>query len=255
MFIENLETRRLFAFTVADQGNGAWILTGTNFVENETIVFDTLVHSMIVQGQTYNGVFAVVVNCLDGNDVIKTSTSHQGQDPSVEINGGAGADTIDVDSDAGRVNGGPGNDTLTSLYTHEVLHGDDNKDILIGKGVGTSTFDGGRNNDEIDASQLTLVPYGDPGENRFEGIIATGGADSDKVTGSDGEDSLSGGGGVDTVKGLGGNDTLYMADLAADSVSDGGAGNDVLYGDRDDANPENLDGIDHPVSCETIYLA
>jgi hypothetical protein len=60
------------------------------------------------------------------------------------------------------------------------------------------------------------------------GLVRSGGAGPDTLTGAEGDDLLSGEGGNDLLAGLGGNDTLYGGD-GADTLN-GGAGDDFLFG-------------------------
>jgi Ca2+-binding RTX toxin-like protein len=170
--------------------------------------------------------------------------------------GGAGADAVEVEGDAGRdtITGGPLSERINSVAA------------LGGSQEGSDTIDGGPGNDEIggttDADKLsggrgndTLKPdtgadvvHGGPGRDnivesdlvfdrsadRFYGesgndrIIAGGG--KDRLDGGSGRDWLEGNAGNDVLLGRSGNDSLYGGS-GRDRLF-GGAGRDLLRGGR-----------------------
>ncbi len=175
----------------------------------------------------------------DGDDVIDTSGSDGSPDRGIPDVGGAGATPADTDPDNDRdtVDGGAGNDSITT--------GDD-ADLIMG-GTGDDTLDGGIDDDTID-----------------------GGDDDDVIIGGEGTDELEGGAGDDTI--YGGNDpsdpdALDLVDVDSDGnpvdpdpdnnrdTISGGDGNDVIFG-QDDA--DSLDGgagddsIDGGIDDDTI---
>ena len=164
---------------------------------------------------------------LDGGDGNDTIIGGDGADT---VHGGAGDDVIDTSgsnplSDYGYppfiptdpdiyddrdvVDGGDGNDIITTGDDHDVIFG----------GAGNDTIDGGLDDDTID---------GGTGDD-----LIIGGHGSDTIEGGDGDDVIWGGLGAGT-------DVLNIPDefdLRPDNGMDvihGGAGNDVIYGQDDD---------------------
>ncbi len=149
------------------------------------------------------------------------------------------------------INGGAGNDTITTGYTgseaHFTVHGGSGDDVIQGVG-GVNEVYGGTGNDTIEGSFGAFTIQGGAGNDSITlGSYASGelfgGSGNDTITalaqrdqytmhGGSGDDQLTGIGnfssinetyygdtGNDTISSLGGNDTL-----------DGGKGNDVLFG-------------------------
>ena len=159
----------------------------------------------------------------EGNDVIDTSgdgialpdrgfTGYTGPDVTIPAIPADSDPTDDMDV----VDGGAGNDTITT--------GDD-ADVITG-GTGDDSIDGGNDDDTI-----------------------SGGADNDYIVGGEGADSIQGDGGDDTI--YGGLDPVFpdVLNIIDDGsegdpidpdptngqdVIDGGAGNDLIYGQDDD---------------------
>jgi Ca2+-binding RTX toxin-like protein len=124
----------------------------------------------------------------------------------LNVDGGAGNDTISGDPTAGHGNvyasGGPGNDVLTAP-----------------PGNVTASFDGGAGNDVITGSAGDDTLRGDAGHDR---ILGGGGADD--ITGGTGRDRINAGAGRDLIK---------VHDTARDTVSCG-TGRDRVNTDRRD---------------------
>jgi Ca2+-binding RTX toxin-like protein len=98
-------------------------------------------------------------------------------------------------------------------------------------GVKRITVNGADGDDRLDASTLSL-PVALNGGNGNDTLI--GGAADDTLGGGSGNDNLLGNGGVDVLRGDDGADTITATDGVADSVVDGGAGNDTIRKDRVD---------------------
>ncbi|MFN8983217.1 MAG: hypothetical protein ACK5X9_11925, partial [Alphaproteobacteria bacterium] len=167
----------------------------------------------------------------------------------VRMDGGSGNDTLTGGAGGSTLSGGLGNDDLTAgyaganslsgdggddklaAYTGVVtLAGGADNDTLMAQGGGSS-LDGGTGDDVLSAgymggpSSLGEQAVGsDKGgqsvyvgnDNIISGLILSGGAGRDQLTGSYGNDTLLGGADGDTITGSGGADSL-----------DGGAGNDL----------------------------
>ncbi|NRB17009.1 MAG: Hint domain-containing protein [Rhodobacteraceae bacterium] len=163
------------------------------------------------------------VNGDDGDDFIDTSSEGLAL-PDRGFPGYAGSSVTipaipadsDTTDDMDVVDGGAGNDTIVT--------GDD-ADVILG-GSGDDSIDGGVDDDTI-----------------------SGGANNDYIVGGEGADSIQGDGGDDTI--YGGLDPMYpdVLNIIDDGsggdpvdpdptngkdVIDGGAGNDLIYGQDDD---------------------
>jgi hypothetical protein len=145
----------------------------------------------------------------DGNDVIQAAASVR---VDMDVDGGAGNDTITTGKGRDRVDGGAGNDRI---------QGGDGRDDLFGN-IGNDRLDGGRGNDVI---------YGGDGEDRLLGgdgrDYLEGGKGHDALEGGKGDDILSGGLGDDNLRGDRGNDAVY-AGAGADRI-DNRSGTDTVY--------------------------
>ncbi|MFJ9250741.1 calcium-binding protein [Streptomyces sp. NPDC101776] len=136
----------------------------------------------------------------DGKDTATDKGSVDGN----QVEGGPGADTLTVGTDAIAF-GQAGKDLITADAGSEVAAGSDS-DTVHANGDGTRA-DGGTGNDFL---------YGGPG-----GQILSGGIDSgkDTIRGGTGNDTIYGEPGADILYGNSGNDTIH-----------GNSGNDKLYG-------------------------
>ena len=114
---------------------------------------------------------------------------------------------------------GGGHDQLDGRAGSDVLLGGDGDDVVLG-GDGADTIHGHGGNDNL-----------------------SGEGWGDKPFGGDGNDVLDGGAGADELHGDDGNDILFAADGAADTLIDGGPGQDAA--DLDPSDPV-------PVSCEVL---
>jgi len=130
-----------------------------------------------------------------------------GGNPSEQIIGTAGGDTIESGGGNDVVLAGYGNDTITDLVGRNNLRGEAGNDVITGQGV----LDGGNDNDVLIGSD-------------FDDIL-NGGDDSDTLFGGAGNDTLDGGTGIDTLFAGDGDDVLRTSDQ---DVVDAGAGNDEV---------------------------
>jgi hypothetical protein len=98
-------------------------------------------------------------------------------------------------------------------------------------GVSRIVVNGLDGDDRIDASAIS-IPVNLFGGNGNDTL--TGGGGDDSISGGAGDDAINGGAGVDILHGDDGNDTLTASDGIADTMVDGGAGNDTIRKDRTD---------------------
>jgi Ca2+-binding RTX toxin-like protein len=154
----------------------------------------------------------------DGNDWIK------GRGGGVEL-GGAGNDTISLDTFASRPYGGLGDDLIFGSLSNDILSGDEGSDLLIGYA----------GNDYLYLGAGGGTAYGDilfsPSEVGGNDV-GVGAEDADNFIMGDGNDAAYGYGGRDYLLGEGGNDTLIAGD--GNDVIYGGTGVNFMYGDGGD---------------------
>ncbi|MGO1072507.1 M91 family zinc metallopeptidase [Lysobacter sp. CA199] len=145
----------------------------------------------------------------DGNDIVHA--------PNVRVN-------MDVQ-------GGNGNDTITTGRGRDRVDGGDGDDV-IRTGAGRDDVFGNTGNDTIDAGDGNDVVYGGDGNDLLRGgrgrDYLEGGRGNDTLEGGQGNDILSGGQGDDVLRGGQGNDRVYTG-AGADTV-DNRAGRDTVYG-------------------------
>ena len=151
------------------------------------------------------------------------------------VDGGDGNDTITTGDDADTVFGGSGDDTIDSGIDDDLVEGGAGNDS-IDAGLGADEVYGGDGDDFIDAgidaftdyaNDDPLFPFVDPNPN--DGM--------DTVYGGDGNDTILTGDDADTIFGDAGNDTIDAGiddDLieggAGDDSIDGGHGSDLIFG-------------------------
>ncbi len=164
----------------------------------------------------------------DGNDIVQaaenvrvamdvqggngndTITTGQGRD---RVDGGAGNDIIQTRGGRDDVFGGAGNDTIDAGDGNDVVYGGDGNDTLRG-GRGNDYLDGGRGNDVLEGGQGN--------------DILSGGLGDDTLRGQQGRDTIYAGAGADTVDNTSGRDKVY-AQTGEDTITAArGARNDVV---------------------------
>ncbi|MEP1587141.1 MAG: tandem-95 repeat protein [Tateyamaria sp.] len=162
------------------------------------------------------------------------------------VDGGSGDDTISTGDDADTIIGGDGNDVIDGGIDDDSITGDDGSDRIVG-GEGNDSIDAGLGNDTIFAGndpdlgldQLNIEDDGSnplfPGDPRPDNGRDTvdGGEGDDLIFGADDDDVLLGGAGQDTIDGEIDNDFI-----------DGGIGDDSLLGGQGNDTIEGGDGQD-----------
>ncbi len=129
------------------------------------------------------------------------------------VNGGAGNDYISTSGNGNRLYGEEGNDTIWGGSGKETLDG----------GIGNDYLYGGNGNDSLNGSYGNDTLYGAGGNDTLRG-----GYGNDYMSGGDGNDYLEVTSGRNSLYGDGGNDIL-CGGLGSDSLY-GGSGNDSLNG-------------------------
>ncbi len=146
----------------------------------------------------------------DGDDIIKATPKVT---VNMDVDSGAGNDTITTGSGRDRVDGGAGDDTIKTGAGRDDVFGNTGNDI-IDAGTGNDVVYGGDGNDTL---------RGGKGNDYLEG-----GKGNDVLEGGQDNDILSGGLGDDTLRSGKGNDRIYTG-AGADKV-DNQSGNDTVYG-------------------------
>ncbi len=208
----NVET-----ITVLDGGFNVTtsLLIDTNFGDVNSQNFQLIDASGLGSGDNFTlnatGNIHLDVNSGAGNDTITTNTGND------SIDGGAGNDVINAGSGNNVVNGDAGNDLITVGNGNDLVDGGTGNDTIFG-GNGLNTLNGGDGNDEI-----------------------TGGVDVDVINGGAGNDEIYAGlgnnaGNGDTLTGGAGSDTFYYVARAEsstslsgrDTITDFQSGSDVI---------------------------
>ncbi len=182
------------------------------------------------------------------------------------VDGGAGNDTISTGDDRDTIIGGTGNDVIDGGIDDDEITGDDGADRIVG-GEGSDTIEGGTGDDTIYAGNdpvlgLDALNIEDDGSNPFGPDLrpdngrdfVDGGEGNDLIFGADDDDTLIGGSGNDTIDGEI-DDDLIDGGIGDDSLL-GGQGNDtILGGDGNDFinAGRNADSVDGGDGNDTIF--
>ena len=171
MQIESLENRQFLSATLAPV-TGALTVTGTT--GNDTIVISRVRTSLVVTETSRTGnqttakrttfkfadVKSITVDALAGNDRvligpgIAINATINGGDGNDVISSGAGADTINGDNGNDLINAGAGNDTVNGGAGRDLiigglgddmLNGDAGNDLFLAFRAGKDTINGGAN--------------------------------------------------------------------------------------------------------------
>jgi Ca2+-binding RTX toxin-like protein len=148
----------------------------------------------------------------------------------VEVNGGGGNDTISTGGSSALVNGGDGNDRIFSGIAADIIIGGAGRDIVdyrlyasaVTVDLQAGTGAGGDTISEVESvlgSEFGDTIQGDDAANTLMGM-----AGNDVLNGRGGNDALTGGAGYDQLYGGAGNDLYYVnddGDIAIESASDG----------------------------------
>jgi Ca2+-binding RTX toxin-like protein len=185
-----------------------------------------------------------------------------------DVSAGDQADTVGTPSGTtdATVDGGAGNDRITTRTGEDLLTGGDGADTL-NPGTGRDVIDGGTGPDTASYAPRTAA---EPVDVDIDGIAddgnlddevggvrdnvltnverLIGGAGDDELTGSGAGNRLTGGDGADTLTGLGGNDLIFADDGAGTDVVNCGPGaNDHVF-----ADPGDTFATVGPDACELV---
>jgi len=226
MFVEHLESRRLFSGsptpTAAVVGT-TLVVTGGTKTDNVQ-VFEDGAHVVHVQYTDSSGNHEVLATPAAGLTFATVDTAGKDDKLNIDldtvtyaVNAGAGNDQIVLNGDAaGSANGQGGNDTITATSQSgggalNITGGDGDDNITLTDNASGSNVDGGKGKDKIsiDNANNTGVQGGDDDDKIF---INSSGAASGFLAAD--------------VNGGNGNDLIAIA--AGDNHVDGGAGTDTL---------------------------
>ena len=229
-------------FTGSEAGSWSFGSGGTgSFSEIEILTAtdqnDTIDASASASGMNLNG--------GAGNDSVTGGTGNDklyGGSGNDTVSGGAGDDTVQGDAGNDLLYGGSGNDWLLSVSGEDTLYGGAGDDYLV-SGTGSTSLDGGSGNDTVYGGYYASTLMGGDGDDTVAGGNGGGdriygGAGNDSLSGNGGSDTLHGGAGADLIDGGTGTDTAdytgsgaaVAIDLGAGTASGGDAAGDTLTG-------------------------
>ncbi|BCJ89620.1 hypothetical protein IZ6_03550 [Terrihabitans soli] len=152
-----------------------------------------------------------------GNDTLTAVDGNR------DIEGGAGDDVVTTGKGEDFVLGGTGNDTLDGGTGNDMLDGGADNDFLFG-GDGHDDIYGGQGNDALVGGEGDDTLKGDEGRD-----LLLGGARNDELDGGDGDDVLIGGSGNDVMTGGEGSDIfVFGSSFNRDNITDFNAAEDRI---------------------------
>jgi Ca2+-binding RTX toxin-like protein len=157
-------------------------------------------------------------------------------DVPLDVQAGAGADTVLGGDARDRVKGGDGADLLQGGAGRDTIDGQRGDDLILG-GEGKDIASGGSGSDTLFGGEGNDTLYGFVGDD-----LAEGEADRDHLLGGEGADTLRGGAERDTLDGGEAEDDLAGGTEADDLY--GGAGADLLRGEEGNDYLAGGDGAD-----------
>ncbi|MEP1014385.1 MAG: Ig-like domain-containing protein [Paracoccaceae bacterium] len=161
------------------------------------------------------------------------------------VDGGSGNDTISTGDDRDTIVGGDGNDVIDGGIDDDEISGDDGDDIIVG-GQGSDLIEGGEGADTIYAGNdpslgLDFLNIEDDGSNPLGPDLRPGNG-RDTVNAGDGDDVVFGADDDDVLDGGAGND--FIDGEIDDDLILGGSGQDTLLGGQGDDTVEGGTGAD-----------
>jgi Ca2+-binding RTX toxin-like protein len=185
---------------------------------------------------TLNLIYVYAGNGNDSLNLSAVNSTYFTATPAVQIDAGAGLDTVTGSGFADWIYGGTGDDVLYGNSGNDSIYGADGYDYLTGDD-GNDSLDGGAHDD---------TAYGGPGNDFVGGNTGNdylyGDDDNDTVSGGDGNDYLYGGNGNDSLTGGIGND-VFSGEAGADTLSAVDGYIDTLYGDGSDSIIRDINDV------------
>lgn len=242
------------------------VLDASAITANTTITFTANEAGTITDGSSTTTFSQIErISTGSGNNTINAWSSL-----GVNIDAGAGNDSVLGSQGNDSLYGGDGNDTLSGTNGNDLVDAGAGNDVIILSS--DDTIFGGAGIDTLDATAgssaetitFTSATGGNSGTGTFDGIevfqsaagadnynagLATGnlsistGADNDTVTAGSGNDTIDGGSGDDSLSGGAGNDSLTGGDGDDRFVLNNTSGNDTIAGgEGGETSGDTLDG-------------
>ncbi|WP_040449093.1 cadherin domain-containing protein [Hoeflea phototrophica] len=209
-------------------GNEVRVRSGQNIDYETATSHDVTIQVTDANGATY--LETITINVADYEGSYTTSDAGQnitGTSEEDVLTGGAGNDTISGGAGADQIFAGGGDDYLYVDADDTLIHGGAGADTVIVDTAAGVTLDmpaaeiehavGNAGNDQFDATGSTVR------------VTLRGNGGDDVLTGGEGNDEINGGAGADQLFGGGGNDVFYID--ADDTLIRGGAGADTVIVD------------------------
>jgi Ca2+-binding RTX toxin-like protein len=216
---ESLESRKLLSANSMTLSGGVLKIRGTNHA-------DTIDVARATSGPNA-GMVQVTLNGKQKFFNYDYTGSSTGSITGVIINGRGGNDQISIADNVyfpALIDGGRGNDTISSGVGNDVINGGRGNDSILGN-LGDDTIVGGKGNDHLDGGEGSDKAAGGKGNDYL-----LGGAGNDDLAGDAGNDELHGDDDKDTCFGGKGDDLIFGG--AHDDLLDGGIGNDECVGEE-----------------------
>lgn len=181
----------------------------------------------------------------EGNDVIHGGGSGESEDDSDTIHGGDGNDRITVGAGDHYVYGDAGSDTIEGSECSGIFEGGEGNDTITLRTTKDDQviINGGGGNDKITTFDGDDHLYGDDGNDTLTGGAGAdqlyGGEGNDTLKGGEGEDILDGGAGSDYLDGGMGSDNLKGGSGFDSYIADDGD----TVSDSDGSGTVNLNGL------------
>jgi len=224
-------------FNVSQNGSDLVISRGTSSISVPTTGLAAGIETVVVNAGNgadtitignldQVGAAILLVNGEDGDDTISALGAAIGR-VRLQIDGGAGDDTLTGSDDADTILGGAGLD---------VIAGNNGDDTLLG-GADADMISGGDGNDFIDGNDGDDTALGDAGDDSLMGSFG-----NDMLVGDIGNDTIDGGFGDDLLNGNSGDDSL-LGSFGNDRIA-AGSGNDIVRGGNDNDTIQGQSGAD-----------
>lgn len=243
-FNESVSTTGADTVVIRGTANADTFLISQN--ADELMVVTTSTASIVIA----NSVSTVIVEGMDGDDVVTMDHIGRVRPLALSIQLGEGNDTfngrnkaagpvpIQILGEGGddTINGTAGGDSIVAGDGNDQVNGADGNDTIFG-GFGVDTLNGQAGNDSILGEHGNDSLIGDTGNDFLAGGVGNDFANAmggnDTLEGNEGNDTLFAGGGNDVIRGGTGNDSLK-----------GHSGNDVITGDGGDDTIRSSTGDD-----------
>ena len=195
--------------------------------------------------------FAAYVQCNGGSPIVRLGD----RDDVLHYND----DTTDFLIGPADVEGGTGDDTITTAMSGDAVDGGEGGDTINGY-VGDDTLEGGAGDDRVEGSFGNDVLDGGIGVDTLIGGMdddkLSGGAGNDILRDNEGHDTVVGGAGADDVKPGDGNDTIDLRDGAGgDKLLECGTGTDTVHADTGDQVAADCEVVKRPVVPGSAHAA